>query len=241
MRLLFETKMTVTQNSKLLQITSYIISVYVPMFVKIHLNPRASEGPTNMIFLRYLLLDFRQQHTNLVDHCVKPVFLKHFCSWMNPINVTLNIHSKSPAFQAKQWKITISNFLVMLTPNNLHGSEHLSGHTSDPAVKQHLASRLTTKFFWNSIDNHNRSWREMVLCHNAWEKGFRKAEEKRQVDIRIRGFICHGSKDENERVAEKESRILKCLVFLNKVKTKSQEWKLVQQLHLSCATLHTAE
>ena len=102
MRLPFDTKMTVTQNSKLLQITSYIISVYVPMFVKIHLNPRASEGPTNMIFLRYLSLDFRQQHTNLVDHCVKPVFLKHFCSWMNPINVTLNIHSTSPAFQAKQ-------------------------------------------------------------------------------------------------------------------------------------------
>ena len=40
--------------------------------------------------------------------------------------------------------------------------------------------------------------REMVLCHNARVKGFRKAEEKRQVDIRIRGFICHGSKDENE-------------------------------------------
>ena len=94
--------MTVTQNSKLLQITRYIISVYVPMFVKILLNPRASEGPTNMIFLRYLSLGFRQQHANLVDHCLKPVFLKHFCSWMNPINVTLNIHSKSPAFQAKQ-------------------------------------------------------------------------------------------------------------------------------------------
>ena len=77
MRLLFDTKMTVTQNSKLLQITSYIISVYVPMFVKIHLNPRASEGPTNMIFLRYLSLDFRQQHTrtNLVDHCLKRLII----------------------------------------------------------------------------------------------------------------------------------------------------------------------
>ena len=101
MRLLFDTKMTVTQNNTL-QITSYIISVYVPMFLKIHLNPRASEGPTNMIFLRYLSLDFRQQRTNLVNHCLKPVFVKHFCSWINQINVTLNIHSKSPAFQAKQ-------------------------------------------------------------------------------------------------------------------------------------------
>ena len=178
MRLLFDTKMTATQNSKLLQITSYIISVYGPMFVKIHLNPRASKGPTNMIFLRYLSLDFRQQHTNLVDHCIKPVFLKHFCSWMNPVNVTQNIHSKSPAFQAKQWKIPISNFLVMLTPNNLHGSEHLSGHTSDPAVKQHPASRLTTKFFWNSIDNHNRScerWSYVIMPE--W-KVFAKPKKK---------------------------------------------------------------
>ena len=55
------------------------------MFVKIYLNPRALKGPTNMIFLRDLLLDFHQQHTNLVDHCLKPVFVKHFCSWMNPI------------------------------------------------------------------------------------------------------------------------------------------------------------
>ena len=45
------------------------------MFVKTHLNPRAPEGPTNMIFLRDLLLDFCQQHTNLVDHCLKPVFV----------------------------------------------------------------------------------------------------------------------------------------------------------------------
>ena len=73
------------------------------MFVKIHLNPHAPEGPTNTIF-RDLLLDFRQQRTNLADHCLKPVFVKHFCSWMNPINVTLNIHSKSPAFQAKHLK-----------------------------------------------------------------------------------------------------------------------------------------
>ena len=102
MRLLFDTKMTIIQNSKLFQTTRYIISVYVPMFVKIQSNPRASERPTNMIFLRYLSLDFRQQHTNLVDHRLKPVFVKHFCSWMNPINVTLNIHSQNPAFQAKQ-------------------------------------------------------------------------------------------------------------------------------------------
>ena len=52
----------------------------------------------------------------------------------------------------------------------------------------------------------------LILC--------REAEDKRQVDIRIRGFICHGSKNENEWVAEKESRVRKRLLFLNKVKAK---------------------
>ena len=32
----------------------------------------------------------------------------------------------------------------------------------------------------------------------VFAKDFREAEEKRQVNIRIRGFICHESQDENE-------------------------------------------
>ena len=57
--LLFDTKMTDSPKSKLLQITSYIVSVNVPMFLKIDLNLRSPEGPSNMVFLRDLLLDFR--------------------------------------------------------------------------------------------------------------------------------------------------------------------------------------
>ena len=52
------------------------------------------------------------------------------------------------------------------------------------------------------MDNHNRSSERyfglMSRClSEGREKDFRKAEEKRQVDIRIRGFICHESKDKN--------------------------------------------
>ena len=67
-------------------------------------KPDHLEGPTKVMFLRDLLLNFLQQHMNLVNYCLKPVFVKHFCSWMNPINVTLNVDSKSPAFQAKHRK-----------------------------------------------------------------------------------------------------------------------------------------
>ena len=126
------------------------------MFVKIHLNPRAPEGPTNMLFLSYLLLDFRQQHTNLVDHCLKPVFVKHFCSWMNPINVTLNVHSKSSAFQAKQVKDPVQQLPGDVDTKQLAWKRapirsYFGSSKAAPCLQ------IDDKVFWNSIDDHNCS------------------------------------------------------------------------------------
>ena len=39
----------------MLRIVAFILSVYVPMFFQIYLNPRAPEGPANMVFLRDLI------------------------------------------------------------------------------------------------------------------------------------------------------------------------------------------
>ena len=88
----------------------------------------------------------------------------------------------------------------MLTPNNLHGSEHQLGHSTDPAVKQHLDSRLMTKFFGirSTITTALVRDRYIGLTSRCLSEGRVKDLKKRQVDIRIRGFICHGSKDENE-------------------------------------------
>ena len=199
--LLFDTKITDSQKSKLLQITSYIASVYVPMFLKIHLNPRSPEGPSNMVFLRDLLLDFRQQHCDLVDHCLKHVFVKHFCAWMNPINVALNVHSKNPAFQAKHLKDPEQQLpddvdTKQLTWKRTHVKSYVGTKSKAAPCLQ-----IDDKVFWNSIDNHNRSCERYIgLMSRCLSEGrvkdFRKSDEKRQVDIRVRGFICHGSKDD---------------------------------------------
>ena len=54
--LFFGAELDSEQNTKLMRIVAFIISVYVPMFFRIHLNPRAPEGLTNiMLFLRDLL------------------------------------------------------------------------------------------------------------------------------------------------------------------------------------------
>jgi len=78
----------------------FIVSVYAPMFFRIHLNSRAPDGPGNMIFLRNLLLDFRSKDLELAD-MLKKTFTKHFVAWMNPTNVALNAHSKDPVFNLK--------------------------------------------------------------------------------------------------------------------------------------------
>ena len=86
------------QAAKLKGIASFIVSVYVPMFSRIHLNPHAPKDPNNMLFLRDVLLDYKRIDNELVE-VIRKVFLKHFNAWMNPTNVTLNLHSKIPAYK----------------------------------------------------------------------------------------------------------------------------------------------
>ena len=179
MRLLFDTKITDTQKSKLLQITSYIISVYLPMCVKIYLNPHAPEKPTNMIFIRNSLLDFRQQHTNLVDHCLKPVLVKHFCSWMNPINVTLNVHSKGPAFQAKHLKDLVQQLPGEVDTKQLAWKRAPIRSYFGFSSKAAPCLQIDAEVFWNSIDNHNRSCERYIgLTSRCLSERFSRSRRK---------------------------------------------------------------
>ena len=84
------------QAAKLKRIASFIVSVYVPMFFRIHLNPRATEGPDNMLFLRDVALDYKRMDNELVE-VIRKIFLKHFHAGMKPTNVARNIQFKIPA------------------------------------------------------------------------------------------------------------------------------------------------
>ena len=75
---MFGAQLDSEQNSKLLRIVAFILSVHVPMFFLIHLNPRAPKGPANMVFLGDLLLDFEVKYQDLAVTPLKNVFIKHF-------------------------------------------------------------------------------------------------------------------------------------------------------------------
>ena len=55
------------QQHKLKKIISYIISVYVPSFIMIHLNPQAAQGPSLTLFQRDLILAYRQLEPDIAD------------------------------------------------------------------------------------------------------------------------------------------------------------------------------
>ena len=67
------------------------------------LDPCAPEGPNNMLFLRYVALDYKPIDKELVE-VIRKIFLKHFNAWKNPTNAALNVHSKNPAYKVDHLK-----------------------------------------------------------------------------------------------------------------------------------------
>ena len=73
-------------------------NVYAPIFMRIHLQPSAVNGPGNIIFLRELLLCYQQYDEELLSAAVQKCFLSHVASWLNVTNVALRVHSDDPPF-----------------------------------------------------------------------------------------------------------------------------------------------
>ena len=85
------------QQHKLKKIISYIISVYVPSFIMIHLNPQAAQGPSLSLFQRDLILAYRQLEPDIAD-VVWKYFLPHASKWFSPINVALSVYAEVPPY-----------------------------------------------------------------------------------------------------------------------------------------------
>ena len=93
--------LTDIQKNKLQKIVSYIVCVYVPSFLMIHLNTKAPEGP--FIFHRDLLSCSVEIDPNITDVVMK-YFLAHASQWFFWKNVVLSVHAKVAPYTAKTVK-----------------------------------------------------------------------------------------------------------------------------------------
>ena len=93
---------------KLTRLVSYIVSVYVPSFLMIHLKPKACDGPYITLFQRDLLLAYQDIDEKVADVVFK-YFMDHVSQWLSPENVCLSLFSVSLPL----------SFDAVKTPNSL--------------------------------------------------------------------------------------------------------------------------
>ena len=100
-------QMSTNQKRKLEKIVSYIVSVYVPSFVMIHLHPKACDGPFLTLFQRNLLLAYREIQPDVADMVMK-YYLDHAGQWLDPQNVALSVYSEVPPYPIEAVKVSSS-------------------------------------------------------------------------------------------------------------------------------------
>ena len=75
--------------TKLTQIVSYVVSVYVPSFTMIHFKPKACDGLFLTLFQRDLVLAYQR----IDEQVVFKYFVENGSQWLSPKNVALSLFS----------------------------------------------------------------------------------------------------------------------------------------------------
>ena len=95
--LFYYDKLNRHQQTTLKRLVSYIVSVYVPSFIMMHLKPQAAEGPQLTLFRRDLLNSYQEIDKEIADVVFK-YFLDHAVHWLSPKNVSLSVFSEVPPY-----------------------------------------------------------------------------------------------------------------------------------------------
>ena len=146
------------QQKRLNKIVSFIISVYLPSFIMIHLNPNSAEGPSLTLFQRDLILAYRQLEPNIAD-VVWNYFVPHASKWLSPVNVALSVYAETPPYSVEAVSFSESfpdsvEIRTLLSDPRKRLRHFFTKQSKEaPCIS---ASHLNPSF-WRAIDCHNRS------------------------------------------------------------------------------------
>ena len=184
------------KRNRLERIVNFVASVYAPMFLRVHSKPRASDGPGNVIFLRDLLLSFKQQDQTLVCKAIKKCFLAHATAWLNPTNVALSVFSDNPPFPLSAVLSTEHSLPSQVNTHEMLWSRSpLRSFFSEKSKSAPCLQYCHARFWW-SIDNHNRTCERYIgkLSTVLEGKNVRYNTgtiRKIRADNRIRGYVVN--------------------------------------------------
>ena len=85
------------QISRLQRMVSFIVCVYLPAFLAIHLKSSADEGPSVVLFTRDLLLAYKEVDLPVFEAIWKH-FVQHASQWLSPKNIALSVHAEVPPY-----------------------------------------------------------------------------------------------------------------------------------------------
>ena len=85
------------QISKLQRMVSFIVCVYLPAFLAIHLKSSADEGLSVVLFTRDLLLAYKEVDLPVFEAIWKH-FVQHASQWLSPKNIALSVHAEMPPY-----------------------------------------------------------------------------------------------------------------------------------------------
>ena len=85
------------QISRLKRMVSFIVCVYLPVFLAIHLKSSAAEGHSVVLFIRDLLLAYKEVDLPVFEAIWKH-FVQHASQWLSPKIIGLSVHAEVPPY-----------------------------------------------------------------------------------------------------------------------------------------------
>ena len=181
------------EKTKLQKIVSYIINVYVPSFLMIHLNPGAPEGPFLTLFQRDLLVAFRDIDPAIVEMTMK-YYLEHASQWLSWKNVALSVHAEVAPYSVEAVKACSLPQTVdvrsMLEDRTTRLKQFFTMRSKEAPC---IAASHVQPTFWKSIDNNNRVTERRIgkLKSLVNSKISEDPNQLNRSDIRLRAFLCN--------------------------------------------------
>lgn len=193
--ILFKLTLTEHQKQNCLTILKWVVNVYCPNFLLVHLRPRGPDGPRNILHLRDYILAFQQEDEEMVA-MIKPYFMRHAVTWVGGQNLAINAFSNDAPFSVQD----LLNDRQRL-PRSIPTEEYLWQPRSIREfyvrrTKDAWCLRSATPSFWRSIDNHNRTCERYngylgKIFERKTINDFETEEDRPTVDRRFRGFMIN--------------------------------------------------
>ena len=148
------------QISSLQRMVSFIVCVYLPAFLAIHLKSSAAEGPSVVLFTRDLLLAYKEVDLPVFEAIWKH-FVQHASQWLSPKNIALSVHAEVPPYTVDAVKEKAFPKNVDIQQALLKRKQLRDFFTQESKFSPYIAC-FSSPMFWKSIDNNNRSTERFI-------------------------------------------------------------------------------